>query len=407
MGVEEGEVSASRTRLRRGDPPTYFAHPERTTSEKLRQQVRLLMDSPVVDTLLQAFSGWVAVLNRQRQILALNHSFLHRLGLSDPTEALGLRLGEALECKHAEDPPAGCGTTRTCQTCGAAIATVACLEASEPADAECALTVLQGEVPSNHDFLVRAVPFRVEGTKFLLISMREITEEKQRMAAERAFLHDMANILGGLSGSLELAKGGPDGANTGLLKQAHESARLLTRELRIQRMLLSEEGPGFEPEPEETNVFEVLRWVEGFFSSHSASRGRLLVLDRPSSPGSFRTDVPTLQRILVNLVINALEAGGEGDPVRVRGDGSGHAAVFQVWNPRPIPEPVIPRVFQRYFSTKRGPGRGLGAYSAKLLCESVLKGSLTFHSSPAEGTTFRVELPIDLAREPAGESAPL
>ena len=59
-----------------------------------------------------------------------------------------------------------------------------------------------------------------------------------------------------------------------------------------------------------------------------------------------------------------------------------------------IPDAVAPRVFQRFFSTKPGSGRGLGGFAVKLLGERYLKGRVTFTTSPAEGTTFRVRLPL-------------
>jgi signal transduction histidine kinase len=53
------------------------------------------------------------------------------------------------------------------------------------------------------------------------------------------------------------------------------------------------------------------------------------------------------------------------------------------------------QIFQRSFSTK-GPGRGLGAYSIKLLTEQYLQGSVTFSTSPKKGTTFIASYPLKL-----------
>ena len=45
-------------------------------------------------------------------------------------------------------------------------------------------------------------------------------------------------------------------------------------------------------------------------------------------------------------------------------------------------------------SARRGDGRGLGTYSMKMFGEKVLKGRVSFSSSPEEGTIFRFSLPF-------------
>ena len=49
------------------------------------------------------------------------------------------------------------------------------------------------------------------------------------------------------------------------------------------------------------------------------------------------------------------------------------------------------RIFQRSFSTKGSPGRGLGTYAMKLFGESVLGGQVDFETG-AEGTTFWIRV---------------
>ncbi len=70
-----------------------------------------------------------------------------------------------------------------------------------------------------------------------------------------------------------------------------------------------------------------------------------------------------------------------------------NAAVFEVHNQAVMPEAVKLQVFRRSFSTKGGIGRGVGTYSARLLTERYLHGTLRFQSNEGEGTTFVVTLP--------------
>ena len=72
-------------------------------------------------------------------------------------------------------------------------------------------------------------------------------------------------------------------------------------------------------------------------------------------------------------------------------------ATFWVHNEAAIPEDVRLQIFRRSFSTKSVEGRGIGSYSARLIMERYLGGSLIFRSSEEEGTTFVVTLPAPAA----------
>ncbi|MGE0447602.1 MAG: hypothetical protein AB7P99_20430, partial [Vicinamibacterales bacterium] len=60
-----------------------------------------------------------AVINAGRQVVVANRPFVELLGLTDLGAVLGMRLGEAADCTHAAETPAGCGTTPACTNCGA------------------------------------------------------------------------------------------------------------------------------------------------------------------------------------------------------------------------------------------------------------------------------------------------
>ena len=113
---------------------TYFAEAERASEKELVAEIVTVNNSPVMTGLLHLISGLLLILNVHRQIVSLNSSLLKMLGIEDTSEALGLRPGEALQCIHAHEEPAGCGTTKYCSTCGAAIAIVASLSQDKPAE---------------------------------------------------------------------------------------------------------------------------------------------------------------------------------------------------------------------------------------------------------------------------------
>lgn len=96
--------------------------------------------------------------------------------------------------------------------------------------------------------------------------------------------------------------------------------------------------------------------------------------------------------VLLAMAVNAVEATRGGGTVRVATAETAHEATLRVWNSGAIPAAVAPRLFERFFSTK-GPGRGYGLWSMKLLAEQVLDARVAVTTSRTEGTWFSLVLP--------------
>jgi hypothetical protein len=183
---------------------THYAPAERAEAGEFEDQIDLVSKDPVVESLLQAAAGLIAVLNERRQVVAINDTFLRKLGIEDPRLALGLRHGEVLACVHSEDEPHGCGTTKFCETCGAAVAIVASLGEQRPMERTCAIATRRGGQEVDVALSVRSQPMTIRGQRFLLIFLQDVTQETQRAALERAFFHDIGNMINVLSGAAEL-----------------------------------------------------------------------------------------------------------------------------------------------------------------------------------------------------------
>ena len=140
-------------------------------------------------------------------------------------------------------------------------------------------------------------------------------------------------------------------------------------------------------------VPEILKSVCELYANHPVSQGKAVVVTEIRGPCVVTTDKLLLKRVLGNLVKNGLEASEEGQEVTLGFQNYG-SAVFRVHNETVMPKLVRLRVFRRSFSTKSPVGRGIGTYSAKLITERYLGGSLSFSSSQEQGTTFAVMLPI-------------
>ena len=106
-----------------------------------------------------------------------------------------------------------------------------------------------------------------------------------------------------------------------------------------------------------------------------------------------RGDESRLEQVFVNLIANALQAGG--DPVEVvAGPMDGGGAWIEVRDRGPgVPEVLRERVFEAFFTTKPpGQGTGLGlAVSSRIVRDHG--GTIVVLDRDGGGAVFRVELP--------------
>ncbi len=370
---------------------TYFAPPQRAEDSELSFEIEAVSKNPVVSGLLRSIGGLLAILDRHRQIIALNDSFLKLLGIDDPKEALGLRPGEALQCVHANREAAGCGTTAYCSTCGAAIAVVSSLGQDIPCERLCPLSATRGGDPVNLVFLVRSQPLTIDSRKFILLFLQDITLQEQRAALERTFYHDINNMLTMLLQASELL------VHTQPSKPAaaiHLAAQRLVKEVGIQHSLSDGSINSYQPLWDVVPLEVIFSELTAFFDTHPAAGEKHIRFPDVCPDLLVKTDVSLLLRVLCNMIINALEATEQNGTIRVWAESDPGSIRFCVWNPRAIPPDISRRIFQRGFSTKAQAGRGTGTYSMKLFGEKILGGNVRFSSSETGGTVFILSLPL-------------
>lgn len=373
---------------------TYFAPAERANDIELKKEIEVVSKNPVIDGLMNVVSGFLAVLNKHRQILALNETLLDMIGIGDAEKVLGLRPGEAVRCIHAQEMPGGCGTTEFCSTCGAAIAIVTSLGQNKPMERTCAVTVDKNGKKEDLYMRVRSCPITYDNRRLLLLFLQDITHQQKWAALERVFFHDINNIVTGLSGATELFALEKGNVDQTLARKIHQLSLRLAKEVDIQRCLAQTELCTYQPALHKVSVAQVFKEIEDVFSNHPAAKNKFLTLPEIVSDLSFKTDFSILTRVLNNMLINAFEATDEGGQVKSWVERSPAGVTFFVWNRNAIPKDITKRIFQRNFSTKPENGRGLGTYSMKLFGEEFLGGKVDFTTSDSEGTVFRFCLNI-------------
>jgi signal transduction histidine kinase len=374
-------------------PVTYFAPAERVPIDIVHRQAASFGSLPLAATLLNSVLNCVFVLNAQRQIVFASESALKLVPGKRLQDILGQRPGEALGCIHARVCEGGCGTSECCSQCGAVQAILTSLTEKRDLQ-ECHLTRLINCHEEALDLLVLAAPLVHNHERYSIISLADISHEKRRRALERIFFHDVVNLAGGAEAMLvDLAGRVPRDIRDDL-ELSRAALHDLLDEVQAQRDLVAAERDELAVNSVLLDGKEVLEQVVRIYSAHPLAAGRPMRLAPSSVSTECRADPTLLKRVLGNLVKNALEASASGEAVTVACEAQPETIRFSVHNPAVMPPAVQWQLFSRSFSTK-GPGRGLGTYSAKLLTERYLKGTITFASSAHEGTTFRVELPLD------------
>jgi len=374
---------------------TYFAPAERASEEKLQTQLEYVTGNSIINCLLSTAGGLLAVLNQQRQILAVNDTFLRSLGVMDSSEILGLRLGESVKCIHSDEMPGGCGTAQSCASCGGVIAMVASLDGTGGVERKCAVTVKQGNGTADLCLKVRACSVDFLNERFILLFLQDITPSERWAAWERTFFHDLGNLVTGLLGAVDCYDMVKEENRQDLMVEVRQMALRLAGEITAQNALLRDDLADYQIKLQEVTVARVGTELEGMFVGHAVARGKRLHTASPWLDCTFRTDLSLLLRVLGNMLKNAFEATLAGGTVAIDCRKDAGRLVFSVHNEGVIPEAIAGRIFQRYFSTKSEAGRGMGTYSMRLLGEHFLGGKVAFTTSREEGTTFSLSLPLE------------
>ncbi|MBI5382684.1 MAG: sensor histidine kinase [Opitutae bacterium] len=376
-------------------PNSFFAPSERLDPAAVQAQAALFGGTPLADMLLNAGLNCLLVLNRQRQIVAASRNVCDLVPGATLEELLGKRPGEALGCIHATACPGGCGTSEFCRECGAVQTILQGLDGKR-CQQECRMTRRIDGVEQSLDLLILTTPLVVNDERFTLLAVTDISHEKRRSALERIFFHDTLNLASGAEDLLASIKALAPEELREDLELSQVNMRELIETIQAQRDLAAAERDELIPRPSLANTCDLLHQVALVYQCHPVAEHRSIFVDSAVDSVDFQTDQNLLRRVLGNLAKNAAEASAPGETITLDCREIGQELVFTVRNPQVMPRAVQLQIFQRSFSTK-GPGRGLGTYSVKLLTERCLKGSVGFSSRDGEGTVFRVTLPLRLA----------
>ncbi len=220
---------------------------------------------------------------------------------------------------------------------------------------------------------------------------QEAGSDTNPQAMQQVFLHDILNTAGSLKGVAELLVEAKAMDDTQLRDLALNMAQQLVEEITAQRDLMAAEAGTLEMQSHRLSSRNVVAHLARRYDELPVSEGKQVVMQEGAVDAVVETDPRLLDRVLCNMVLNALEAEPAGSTVTIGCEKMPGAVRFWVRNPGYIEPRNQARIFDGSFSTK-GRNRGLGTYSMLLLGERFLHGSVGFSTAPERGTTFYITL---------------
>jgi len=241
--------------------------------------------------------------------------------------------------------------------------------------------------------------------------IRDVTEEKhlreQLMQAEKlralgemaaGVAHNFNNILTTILGHTQLLLEDLEGdrvAQEGLRtieKTTKDAAQVVQR---IQRFAKGKSAGPYHPTDVTLLIKEVIEATRPVWKEQAEYQGKGIALVFDPEPLPY---VPCraaeIREVLTNLILNGVDAMPSGGTLSMHTYQDGQFACIAVADTGTgMPADVRRRIFDPFFTTKKEKGTGLGLSVSHTLIKGH-GGDIEVQSTPGQGTTFVVKLPL-------------
>ncbi|MBU3260589.1 cache domain-containing protein [Roseovarius sp. PS-C2] len=205
--------------------------------------------------------------------------------------------------------------------------------------------------------------------------------------------HEINNPIAVIQGNLEVARG--------LLNEEAEKVstefRLIDDQVYRISAIVSKLLQFAKPEEFSgaTNVISPADVVKDclVLTRHQIEAAGVSIVTHLDSDLQVRISRTELQQVLVNLILNGIQAMPQGGTLTIRvRDAQGNVAIDVQDTGHGIPADVLKRIFDPFYTTKQAEGTGLGlSISQKLVTRAG--GTLGVQSEPGAGSVFLITLP--------------
>ncbi|MCU0684386.1 MAG: cell wall metabolism sensor histidine kinase WalK [Polyangiaceae bacterium] len=262
---------------------------------------------------------------------------------------------------------------------------------------------------------VRAAPLRRPATPGVVAVLYDVTDLRRLEKMRRDFVanvsHELRTPIAAIRASAETLEGGALGDELASAEFVGIIGRNATRlhELVEDLLELSRlDARRLELLKRPVPVAEALRSAATLHALAAERKGIVLRVDGDENDDAalaVEADARALERILSNLVDNAIKYSRPGDAVTLSAERRGEGGVrLSVADTGPgVEARHLPRLFERFYRADKGRARaeggtGLGLAIVKNLAEA-LGGRVTVESEPGQGARFHVDLAAAVGAE--------
>jgi signal transduction histidine kinase len=240
-----------------------------------------------------------------------------------------------------------------------------------------------------------------------LWTLRDVTEQRELDRLKDDFVatvsHELRTPLTSMMGFLEMIREGEAGElneeQQRFLAIVYRSSERLQRLVGDLLFVARLDANGLQLRFGDVQLEEIVRDAVESSSALARSREVSLVAELDPMP-AVSGDKERLTQLVGNLISNALKFTPAGGSVVARAFADGGKAVVEIADTGiGIPPGEQSRLFQRFFRSSTAteqaiPGTGLGLVISRAIAEAH-GGTIDVTSLPGEGTTFRVEIPLE------------
>jgi signal transduction histidine kinase len=203
--------------------------------------------------------------------------------------------------------------------------------------------------------------------------------------------HEIRNPLAGIAGVIEIIS-----RDLPATSPARSVVKDVRQEIARINQIVTDLLQTARPHPPKVRKSDLNTTVEHAVMlgrQHALTKSVEIKLQKDPSLPEIEHDSDQIHQVLLNLLINALQAIDHDGKISVAVKSHGNAALVEVTdNGRGIPSEQLPHIFRPFFTTK-GDGTGLGLSLARRTVEDH-QGRIDVVSTVGKGTTFTVVLPL-------------
>jgi PAS domain S-box-containing protein len=257
-----------------------------------------------------------------------------------------------------------------------------------------------------HAFRLRTTPMHDEAGRLLgaVMLLEDITHLRELDRLKSEFIatasHELrtplTSVQMGIHLLLEGAAGGLTTAQRDLLSTCREDCERLEKLMRDLLDLTRIETGENPPHLLSTNATTLLHGAAEALRAQVEANGLTFTVDVPLGLPCVRADHLHIERVMANLVTNAVRHTPHGGEIHVTAaHHDGYVACSVADTGSGIPPQYLPRIFDKFVQVPNAPagGAGLGLAISKHLIETH-GGQISVRSELGRGSTFTFTLPV-------------